>query len=121
MPGRSTQPPLSQRRRNHLQHALFVSEDLEIPEPNNAVTAPLNLAGPILIGPQPRFQSVLRPVEFHDEPLFLGEEVDDEGADGMLTSELHSEETPAAKRTPETLFRKCAFSRRSRARWTATG
>ena len=51
-----------------------------------------------------RLGEVRSAIRFDDEAGFLAEEVDDEGADGMLSSELGLHKLPAAQHAPKLLF-----------------
>ena len=51
-----------------------------------------------------RLGEVRSAIRFDDEAGFLAEEVDDEGADGMLSSELGLHKLPAEQHAPKLLF-----------------
>ncbi|KFN45111.1 hypothetical protein N789_03560 [Arenimonas oryziterrae DSM 21050 = YC6267] len=86
-----------------LQHDLHAQQHIVIPEPEHAIAAaPKKFAASFVVG---ALLDVLAAVELDDQCIFDANEVHDEGADGVLTSEFRTGQAAVADVEPEAGFR----------------
>ena len=97
----------AERRENRFEHAFGVGEDVVVPEANDTPALAGEPFGPPFIG---NVLGMLAAVRFDDEPVLGAGEVNDEGADRMLSSEAIAAEASCAQVSPETDLgvRRCA-------------
>jgi hypothetical protein len=98
----SSAGPLTRDPEDHLAHIVDVPQNLVVPEPQNPKAASRKLRVPNVIA---TVLGMLAAVHLHDEAGLEADEIDDEGADRRLPSELQPVEAAAAQLVPQLLFR----------------
>jgi len=78
---------------NRLKHCIRLSQHVVVPEPQHAI--PLGRK-PGIARSVSRIINVLSPIELNHQPALKADEVCDVRANRLLTTELHSLNTPAA-------------------------
>ena len=94
---RGSQPEL-ERGQNGLQHTFGVRQDFVVPETQYAPAVIFEPAGPVGITCA---LGMLTTIRLDDQSMVEADEIDDEGSDWMLSSELEPRQLPAAQRRPE--------------------
>ncbi len=80
------------------KHGFKLAQDLMVPKPHNLKPSRLR----IMSSPPIRFnlRGMLSTIEFYDEPAFLTDKVNYEGANGVLSSELEPGQRSISQMVP---------------------
>ena len=95
----------AKRGHDRFKDAIKVFEYVAVPEANDPIAACLQPFGPLAIFDD--LLGVLSAIDFNDELGLGAEEVDHEGADGLLASEAEAVELTLAQMSPQNALRFC--------------